>query len=225
MGAVRTRLIGDSQVPELLLANGMSVAARFEPVCDGAEVVGALIRLEPSPSPCVVQRPPRTKGKRDRPRWGWESLTETERSVAELVAEGLSNTEVAARLFISASTVDYHLRKIFRNLDIRSRTGWPGSCSRLPREPTQGRVSRYARPEGHGRVAYKRGCGSVTGADGDARGPIETRLPETSCPPGEALYAKRSWARTRPRRSRPRRGSGYRNRDPRHRRQLALWQL
>ncbi len=36
----------------------------------------------------------------------------------------------------------------------------------------------------------------MTGADGDARGPIQARLPETSCLPGEALYARRSWART-----------------------------
>jgi sigma-54 dependent transcriptional regulator, acetoin dehydrogenase operon transcriptional activator AcoR len=119
-------LIGDSQVQEVLLANGMSAAARFEPVCDGGEIVGTLIRLEPSPSPCVVEMPARSKGKRDCPRWGWDSLTQTERSVAELVAEGLSNSEVAPRLFISASTVDYHLRKIFRKLDIRSRTRLAG---------------------------------------------------------------------------------------------------
>ena len=119
-------LVGGSQVPELVLANGMPVAARFEPVCDGAEVVGALVRLEPGPSPFAVQRPAGTKGRSGRPRWGWESLTETERSVAELVADGLSNTEVATRLFISASTVDYHLRKIFRSLDIRSRTRLAG---------------------------------------------------------------------------------------------------
>ncbi len=115
-------LIGDRQAPELLLANGMLAAAQFEPVCDGGEVVGALIRLEAGLTPYVVDRGAASKGKRHRLRWGWESLTETERSVAELVAEGLSNTEVASRLFISPSTVDYHLRKVFRKLDIRSRT-------------------------------------------------------------------------------------------------------
>jgi sigma-54 dependent transcriptional regulator, acetoin dehydrogenase operon transcriptional activator AcoR len=117
---------GEGQVPELLLANGMPVAARFETVCDGGEPVGALIRFEPGRSPSVVEAPYRSTRKRDNPRWGWEGLTETERSVAELVAEGLKNTEVAARLFISSSTVDYHLRKVFRKVDIRSRTQLAG---------------------------------------------------------------------------------------------------
>jgi DNA-binding CsgD family transcriptional regulator len=52
---------------------------------------------------------------------GWDSLTETEHAVAELVAEGLSNQKVAARMFLSRHTVDFHLRHIFRKLGIDSR--------------------------------------------------------------------------------------------------------
>jgi DNA-binding CsgD family transcriptional regulator/tetratricopeptide (TPR) repeat protein len=56
-----------------------------------------------------------------RPEVGWESLTETERVVAELVADGLSNRDVAARMYVSVHTVAFYLRQIFRKLTIGSR--------------------------------------------------------------------------------------------------------
>jgi DNA-binding CsgD family transcriptional regulator len=49
-------------------------------------------------------------------------LTETERRVAELVAEGLSNKEVAARLFVTVRTVEANLTKVYAKLGVRSRT-------------------------------------------------------------------------------------------------------
>jgi DNA-binding CsgD family transcriptional regulator len=52
---------------------------------------------------------------------GWDSLTRTERAVAQLVADGLSNRLVAARLFVSCSTVDTHVQHIFGKLGINSR--------------------------------------------------------------------------------------------------------
>ncbi|MDQ1490445.1 MAG: hypothetical protein QOJ23_2959, partial [Actinomycetota bacterium] len=48
-------------------------------------------------------------------------LTDTERSVADLVAQGLTNRQVAGRMFLSPHTIDFHLRQIFRKLDIGSR--------------------------------------------------------------------------------------------------------
>ncbi|WP_420081460.1 LuxR C-terminal-related transcriptional regulator [Streptomyces sp. JL4002] len=57
-----------------------------------------------------------------RPASGWESLTKTERKVAELVADGLTNQQAARHLFISPHTVGFHLRQVYRKLDIRSRT-------------------------------------------------------------------------------------------------------
>ncbi|MDN3354664.1 LuxR C-terminal-related transcriptional regulator [Actinomadura sp. DC4] len=57
----------------------------------------------------------------ERPVSGWASLTDTERAVSELVAQSLTNRQVADQLFMSEHTVAFHLRHVFRKLNIGSR--------------------------------------------------------------------------------------------------------
>ena len=60
---------------------------------------------------------------------GLEALTPSEVRVAELAAEGLTNREVAQALFVSEKTVETHLGRVYRKLDIKSRHALPGALA------------------------------------------------------------------------------------------------
>ena len=70
------------------------------------------------------------RGSRERALTGWDSLTKSERAVAALVAEGLTNREVGQRLFISPHTVNTHLRHTFQKLEVSTRTALAAKVSR-----------------------------------------------------------------------------------------------
>lgn len=65
-------------------------------------------------------RQPRTP-RAPRPTSGWESLTDSESKIVELVADGLTYREIGDRLFISRRTVETHVAHIFTKLSVRSR--------------------------------------------------------------------------------------------------------
>ena len=64
---------------------------------------------------------------------GLEALTASERRIAELAAEGLTNREIAQTLFITARTVEGHLTNVFTKLDVKARTALPAALA----APTQ----------------------------------------------------------------------------------------
>jgi DNA-binding CsgD family transcriptional regulator/tetratricopeptide (TPR) repeat protein len=57
----------------------------------------------------------------EKPSTGWAAMTKSELAVADLVASGLTNREVADRLFVSPHTVNTHLRHVFAKLEVTSR--------------------------------------------------------------------------------------------------------
>ena len=75
----------------------------------------------------LAMRPRRTPR---RATHGWEAVTPTETSVVDLVAQGMTNTEIAERLFVSRRTVESHLARIYTKLDLANR-GQLAAASRL----------------------------------------------------------------------------------------------
>jgi DNA-binding CsgD family transcriptional regulator len=63
----------------------------------------------------------RGRGQRKRPTSGWASLTPTELDVVRLVSEGLTNSDIATRLFVSPRTVQTHLTHVYTKLSLTSR--------------------------------------------------------------------------------------------------------
>ncbi|HEU5130279.1 MAG TPA: LuxR C-terminal-related transcriptional regulator [Glycomyces sp.] len=64
----------------------------------------------------------RARGGRSRPASGWASLTPTELAVVELAVTGLTNPEIARRLFMSRATVKTHLSHVYAKLGVANRT-------------------------------------------------------------------------------------------------------
>jgi transcriptional regulator of acetoin/glycerol metabolism/DNA-binding CsgD family transcriptional regulator len=96
-----------AEVGEIALTAG-TVAVRCEPILDGSVTVGVVMHLEGT-------------GRANRPVLGLAGLTDTEHTITDLVAQGLTNRQIAERVFVSRHTVDFHLRSIFRKLDVSSR--------------------------------------------------------------------------------------------------------
>jgi transcriptional regulator of acetoin/glycerol metabolism/DNA-binding CsgD family transcriptional regulator len=133
--AVRLRAADGRGSVMLELSRAGMVSLRVEPLPDGGSRDGILLRLAP------VAGTDRRRSD-DVAAVGWESLTGAERSVAELVAQGLTNREAAERLFLSHHTVGFHLRSVFRKLGTNTRV----DLARLAVESQQGEVQVGSRP-------------------------------------------------------------------------------
>jgi ATP/maltotriose-dependent transcriptional regulator MalT len=102
--------------------SGDDTVHRLDEALDGYQRIGALrdaARIRARLRGLGVRRPHWSRS--ERPVSGWASLTDTERSVAGLVAHGLTNPQVAGQMFISPHTVKFHLRQVFRKLGVASR--------------------------------------------------------------------------------------------------------
>ena len=64
------------------------------------------------------------------------TLSEQERHISGMVARGLSNRAIAASLFVSVKTVEGHLTRIFRKLDVSSRSALISALAQFPETPS-----------------------------------------------------------------------------------------
>jgi predicted ATPase/DNA-binding CsgD family transcriptional regulator len=88
---------------------------------DAAAADAAIAQGSASALADVAEYALRGTGTRGRPATGWASLTPSEQRVAHLTADGLTNTQIAARLFVSAHTVKVHLAHAYAKLGVSGR--------------------------------------------------------------------------------------------------------
>ncbi|MCD0445743.1 LuxR C-terminal-related transcriptional regulator [Glycomyces sp. A-F 0318] len=122
------------QLAGLAAAAGSDVeAARLQGACDRAREEFGMPAAEGESSPEreegrsmsleeAVAYARRARGSRARPSSGWASLTPTELSVVELAVTGMTNPEIAGKLFMSRATVKTHLSHAYAKLGIANRT-------------------------------------------------------------------------------------------------------
>ena len=115
-GALRRR--GHREDAREVLRRALDLASRAE-----SALVARLVRAELE---AAGARPRRERTS------GAESLTPSERRVAELAAEGLSNREIAEALWVTRKTVEHHLGHTYGKLGIRSRTGLAAALGGAP---------------------------------------------------------------------------------------------
>jgi DNA-binding CsgD family transcriptional regulator len=133
--AARERM-GYARAPINQPAVDMTLAATRDALSDdvftAAWEEGAALSLDDA-----VEYATRACGARARPSSGWASLTTTERQVVRLVADGLTNPQIAARLFVTRATVKTHLSHIFSKLGVINRTELTVLSSRMDRDQNQ----------------------------------------------------------------------------------------
>ena len=103
---------GNQKAAAARLREAHALYRRLDAV-DSAARIGARLR--------AAGIPVRHRRRADRPAFGWESLTETEQRVVHLVVRGLSNRQIAGRMYLSIHTIAFHLRRIYCKLDVTSR--------------------------------------------------------------------------------------------------------
>jgi DNA-binding CsgD family transcriptional regulator len=100
-------------------ADACTMLERANDIFEYLDATRDLVRIDATLRRLGVRRGRR--GRRQRPQSGWGSLTPTEGTIADLVAEGLTNPQVAERLYVSRRTVQTHVSHIFTKLDMASR--------------------------------------------------------------------------------------------------------
>lgn len=113
-------LIGDATAPSMI-ARLLSSRLPHAPVPEHP------VHADPRQALTIA----RSRGRRSSARFGWSSLTPTERKVAALAAQGLTNRAIAERLHSSAGTVKSHLEHIYAKTGTANRTELAADRDRL----------------------------------------------------------------------------------------------